>query len=132
MRHPLRCPAMGAISGHIQDPAAGIVLSRETGDVPTVHPGAAQIDVGVLQVGKSLRVRPGIGAANLRQEHDPGRRETIRHVHSIRTLNSGASADVKPASRRVADCLSPIVIRRYNEANSRDLADQLFCYPGFG
>jgi hypothetical protein len=58
VRHPLRCPAMGAISGHIQDPAAGIVLSRETGDVPTVHPGAAQIDVGVLQVGKSLRVRP--------------------------------------------------------------------------
>jgi hypothetical protein len=33
VRHPLRCPAMGAISGHIQDPAAGIVLSRETGDV---------------------------------------------------------------------------------------------------
>jgi hypothetical protein len=71
-------------------------------------------------------------AATCATNHDRAGPRTFRHADSIRTLDSGASADVKPASRRVADRLSPIVIRRYNEANFRDLADQLCCYPGFG
>lgn len=37
---------MSAISGHIQDPLAGIALPRETSELPAVHLGAAQIDVG--------------------------------------------------------------------------------------